>query len=131
MTAGYNLTVAVHRISNEDPFGDSTDDVIGGHVPTGTCMGFARARLTPISQSMLLLQQGIETPQTWRFEMPLKLRVRENDQLEITKPKSHRFCGKRLLVVSVTDSSMHPRDSRSWQQGTVKRVERARGEQDT
>lgn len=120
MTAGYNLRVAVWRIQND------VDDAIGGASPTGTCLGTCPARLTPVPSSMLLLQQGVETVELWRAELPYKITLRENDELQITQPTRHRYYGKRLLVTSVTDSSMHPTDGRAYQVATVKRVERAR-----
>lgn len=121
MTAGYNLHVAVWRIEND------ADDLIGGAQPTGTCLGTRiPARFTPARASMILAQQGIEAIKVWQVELPYKVTLKEHDELQIVQPKRHRFYGKRFLVTEVTDSSMHPADSRAYQTVTVKRAERAR-----
>lgn len=125
MTAGMQVTLDVFRQIDDPP------DLVGGAVLTGSFVGRVEARVNPIRPAMILLAQGIEVYPTFDISIGRlpKVRIRENDQLEISKPEEHPYYGVRLLVQSVTFSSMHPRDSRYTTNVSAARVEDSRGDE--
>lgn len=92
-----------------------TDDEIGGARISGTISKFdLPGRFEEAKPSMLLLQQGLETPRICMFQCtPGVLEVYERDELEIIAPQNHYYYGDHFRIIGVNRSSLHPSDSRS------------------
>jgi hypothetical protein len=119
MTAGYNIKVNIHRHvkQNDDEIGgaDSYDKKRYLNVP---------ARLEASRPMLTIMDQGLETIESWQL-MIRPLLVAENDEVEVSWPINHRFYGKYLKVIGISDTSMNPMDSRSYEIYTVRRIDHA------
>lgn len=120
MTAGYRHKISVYHVENDE------DDVVGGAQPTGTYAGSCWTRLTPVPTNLMFLEQGIEASVTFRGTVPYAIPVREKDEVVVVQPRNFHYFNTRFRIISVTDSSMHPSDSRAFQTIVIRRIDRAR-----
>ena len=120
MSAGFNIRVEITQQGYDD------DDMIGGAVYTGTVIQTLPCRLTPMSRSMMSLEQGIEGINIFFLDLPRRARITENDYVKVVYPPTHQYYQQRFTVTGVQNTSMHPRDSRGYTRATVRRVERGR-----
>jgi len=119
MPAGLFLTGQIIRFSN------SSDDEVGGSVPTGTAVYTnVRARIEAVEPTMALLEQGIETPTMVNAILyPATMTIKHNDQLYITGPALSPYYGEKFRIVGIQHSSMI--DQRGFIVVTARRLEEA------
>ena len=110
MVAGCNARASIWRMTNEP------DDVVGGAVLTGTVQ-FAGVltRLDEKPASQLLLQQGLETIETYSATIvPGTLDIRRRDEYEITEPLDHQHYGHRFRILNVQRHIFNPRNPNNY-----------------
>lgn len=119
MTAGYNIKIAIWRMSTMSP-----DDEFGGARVTGTiAYEDVRARLEELPPTIAYLESGMEIDTVWNIQVgPGILDIRERDLIELTSPLDHLYLGWKFRVRGVRRGSLRPRDSRSHMELVVTRA---------
>jgi hypothetical protein len=107
------------------------DDAVGGAVVTGTVIHWdVPLRMEENPQQQLLLQQGLETQNTFRgLIIPGTMDIRERDELEVTSPRDDMFYGQRFRIVGMRYSNLNPRDPRNYAMLQMVRSVRAHEQQ--
>jgi len=125
MTAGLNCRFNVWRISTP------TDDNVGGAVVTGTVVYYyIQARLHSVPSQQILLQQGLETEETFTaIVVPGNLDIRERDEIEDVAPYNSYYYGKRFRVTGSRHTDFAPDERRSYITLNLRRSEEAHNEQ--
>jgi len=125
MVAGMNCKVRIWRMTNQD------DDIVGGAVISGS-LQYANmyARLDEIPSEQLLLQQGLETVNSFTATIvPGDKDIRERDELEVTHPYDHVYYGERFRIIEVRKQIFNPRNPNNYMVVTMDRRIRAHGVQ--
>jgi hypothetical protein len=126
MVAGLNLTAKIWRYIYT--YGD---DDIGGAVPSGTVLyQDVQARIAARKPTMALIEQGLETIKIFTAVLsPGTLAVKENDEIEVTRPTNHPDYGNKFRIIGVQPTSTHPDDARGFLMVTLQRSEEAHATQ--
>jgi len=121
MTAGQNIFSTIWRIT------EGFDDVVGGATITGTVVySGVMTHFESEPEDQVFSAQGLETLRTYRATIiPGTLRIKERDELEVTHPQDHPYCGMRFRITSMLYSSHNPRDPRNYILLGLVRSERA------
>jgi hypothetical protein len=99
------------------------DDSVGGALPTGTTIYEpVYARIFREKPTLALLEQGLETPALYSAILePGRIRIRNNDQFEVTAPYMSQYLGLKFVIISDPQPSMQ--DSRSYWKVIMRRFE--------
>jgi hypothetical protein len=122
MTAGLDIKCKIWRITFPTP-----DDDVGGANVSGTVVyDNVYGRIREQKTTPLLLEQGLEIDTLFQVEVrPVSMIIYERDEFELIYPLNHWDYGKRYRIIQVQHTSMHPNDSRSFINLTLRRSERA------
>lgn len=126
MTAGLNLRVDIYRVNY------SPDDAVGGAVVTGTLQyANVMASMSSDQPEQLLLQQGLQTIRTFKFNVKPRrgMSIRERDEIEIKRPYNHPYVDERFRIKGVQESLHVPNDHRNYQILYATRSVRAHAQQ--
>lgn len=120
MPAGLNLSGRIWRFT-----ATSTDDAVGGAVPTGTIIySPVFARVKAEEPTLALLEQGLETPEIFTALMaPGTILPQHNDQYEVLAPPTTPHYNKRFVIIGVQPTDMT--DRRKYIRVTMRRIETA------
>ena len=116
MTAGLLHIGKIIRFSYQD-------DSVGGALPSGTVLYEpVYARIFREKPTLALLEQGLETPALYSAILePGRIRIRNNDQFEVTAPFMSQYLGLKFVIISDPQPSMQ--DSRSYWKVVMRRFE--------
>ncbi len=116
MSAGLVHTARILRFSYQD-------DDVGGALPSGTVLyENVWVRMYAEKPTMALLEQGLETPAMYSAHIqPGNIRIRNNDQVEITGPNISPYAGLRYVIVTDPQPSML--DNRRFMKVIMRRFE--------
>lgn len=125
MPAGLNIKGKIWRLYN------NTDDDQGGAVPSGTVVyDNIYSRMSALSPTLALLEQGLETPTIYHclmgypaYNVTGSFEVLPNDQYEVTWPPISSYYGKKFLIMGVQHQSMD--DERRYLNVKMKRHDTA------
>lgn len=97
----------IWRMMNSSVINDSP---VGGALMSGTIIyEDVRCSFQDAKGTQALYEQGLETLKMVDCIMqPQTLDVQERDEIEVTYPTNHWYYGKRLRVIEVLHSGMHP-----------------------
>jgi hypothetical protein len=121
MTAGLEIKCRIWHITFP------SDDDVGGAYTSGTvAYDNVSGRIREEKTTPLLLEQGLEVAMLFNVEVrPVGMTIYERDEFELIFPQNHWDYGKRYRIIQVQHTSMHPSDSRSFINLTIRREERA------
>lgn len=125
MTAGLNLLGNLWQYSNPP----SSDDDIGGAVPTGTVSYYGmNLRLQTLKPTQALLEQGYESKGLFTALIePHTVPIQFNGEIEITAPSNSPHLGNHFRIIGEPQrTSMSPSDSRGYLIVHVQRIEKGR-----
>jgi hypothetical protein len=123
LAAGLNLKGTVWRMNQ------SSDDIVGGSVITGT-MAYQNLamRLNALRPSQVLLEQGLEVDRLFNASLLGRdVVINERDEIQITWPLHHPYHGERFRVLGVQLDSRRRRYGHT--EITLSRIEKSRSQQ--
>lgn len=113
---GLNLRANIWYITN------ASDDIVAGAVLTGTLAYHdVPVRIEEQRVTQVILEQGLETAKLYDCVLQSRVIIHERDEVEVTKPSTHRLFGKRLRAMVVQHDSLI--DPRAHQECVLRRVE--------
>jgi len=116
--AGLNLIGNILRFT-----ASSSNDSIGGAVPTGTVLYTnIYGRISPKKPTLALLEQGLEVPEIFTAVLsPGNISIQHNDQYQVTGPPISRYYLEKFVIIGIQKSSMD--DPRQYMLVTMRRFE--------
>lgn len=114
-------------VCNVIRFSYPADDIQGGALPSGTTLyQNIDIRIKSERPTQALVEQGLQVPEIYSALIHEgNIDVRENDQIEITRPALGWFYQKKFRVLGVQRSSNHPFQDRNQIRLTLRRYDQS------